>query len=58
MKGDRKLSLAHYVYDGILLNDGTTEVLKHLRSLWGYPVTLYCIDANDHKKILKTYEIQ
>ena len=57
MKGDRKLSLAHYVYDGILLNDSTTEVLKHLRSLWGYPVTLYCIDAVDHKKILKTFEI-
>jgi stage V sporulation protein R len=57
MRGDRKLSLAHYVYDGILLNEGTNSVLKHLRSLWGYPVTLYCIDANDHKKILKTYEL-
>lgn len=57
LTGNRKLTLAHYSYNGILLNNDTHEVLKHLRNLWGYPITLYCIDADNHKKILKTFEI-
>lgn len=56
MKGDRKLTLAHMSYDGMKLDSKTTlEVLKHVKSLWGYGVDLVSIDSKDHKKVIETF---
>src|SRR6202000_3442561 len=39
MAGDRTLVLRHAVYDGILLDEKTSQsVLRHVVELWGYPV--------------------
>jgi spore cortex formation protein SpoVR/YcgB (stage V sporulation) len=40
IRGDRSLTLRHNQHNGRPLNDETTEVLKHLRRLWGYDVRL------------------
>ena len=46
LKGDRELILTHTVRDGIHLNeDDKEEVLKHLRQLWGYDVSMTAVDA-------------
>lgn len=41
LRGDRELKLRHTVHDGILLDEkNRDEVLKHLKYLWGYEVSL------------------
>jgi stage V sporulation protein R len=56
LTGDRQLVLAHYVHDGVLLDEKSCRsVLRHTSLLWGYAVKLLEIDyATD--KVLKTYE--
>jgi stage V sporulation protein R len=44
--GNRHLRLEHKVKDGILLEEDTRDAtLRHVRTLWGYDVTLVGIDA-------------
>jgi stage V sporulation protein R len=44
--GERHLLLHHKVRDGVLLEEGSCEAtLRHIRRLWGYPVSLVGIDA-------------
>jgi stage V sporulation protein R len=58
MKGDRRLTLAHMSYDGVKLNEKTAfEVLRHIKSLWGYPIDLVSIDGYNHKKIIDNYSV-
>ena len=38
--GDRSLTLRHHRHRGRPLTDATTEVLAHVRKLWGFPVRL------------------
>ncbi|KIC37732.1 SpoVR family protein [Leisingera sp. ANG-M7] len=46
LRGDRELKLTHTVRDGIHLDeDDQEEVLKHLRTLWGYDVRLDAVEA-------------
>ena len=57
LAGDRCLVLAHYVHDGVLLEEKSCRaVLRHSASLWGYSVRLLEIDAAT-EKTLKTYEV-
>jgi len=57
LRGDRCLVLAHYVHDGVLLEEKSSRaVLRHAAVLWGYSVKLLEIDAASDKT-LKTYEI-
>ena len=45
LKGDRELQLLHTISNGIdLVDDSRTEVLKHVRKLWGYDVSLKGVD--------------
>ncbi len=45
LRGDRVLRLTHTVRDGVhLAEKDKTEVLKHLRRLWGYEVTLAAVE--------------
>ncbi len=48
IRGDRSLTLRHHQHNGRPLNDETTEVLKHLRRLWGYDVRLESL-KNGHR---------
>lgn len=46
LRGDRRLILTHTVRDGIHLEEeNRVEVLKHLRRLWGYDVTLDAVET-------------
>jgi stage V sporulation protein R len=57
LTGDRCLVLAHYVHNGVLLEEKSCRaVLRHTASLWGYTVKLLEIDAASDKT-LKTYEV-
>ena len=48
LKGDRELCLEHFRRDGVSLDEKTKgEVLKHLRVLWGYDVSLDEVDVKD-----------
>lgn len=56
LKGDRCLVLAHFVHDGVLLEEKTCRsVLRYAAALWGYGVKLLEIEATTDK-VLKTYE--
>jgi stage V sporulation protein R len=56
LTGDRTLVLAHYVHDGVLLDEKTCRsVLRYTAALWGYGVKLLEIEAATDKT-LKTYE--
>jgi spore cortex formation protein SpoVR/YcgB (stage V sporulation) len=46
IRGDRSLTLRHRQHNGRPLNDETTEVLKHLRRLWGYDVRLESLNGD------------
>ena len=55
MAGDRTLVLRHAVYEGILLDEKTSQsVMRHLVELWGYPVRLVESDAVTDQ-VLKTH---
>lgn len=53
-RGDRSLILRHYQHDRRPLSDGTPEMLKHVRRLWGFKVKLETVDRSG--RILKTFE--
>jgi len=56
LKGDRTLVLAHFVHEGVLLDEKTCRsVLRYAAYLWGYGVKLLEIEAASDK-VLKTYE--
>src|SRR5882762_1454886 len=56
LTGDRCLVLAHYVHEGVLLEEKTCRsVLRYAAQLWGYTVKLLEIEAATDKT-LKTYE--
>ncbi|KKL85698.1 hypothetical protein LCGC14_1952160, partial [marine sediment metagenome] len=55
--GDRSLTLRHsMVGNRPLRTEETTEVLKHLASLWGYDVYLNSVD--DNEKVRASYAIK
>ncbi|MDZ5453297.1 SpoVR family protein [Labrys sp. ZIDIC5] len=50
--GDRQLRLQHKVNDGIVLEPNSRDAtLRHIRSLWGYEVSLEGIDARTGNRI-------
>jgi stage V sporulation protein R len=58
LTGDRCLVLAHYVHDGVLLDERSCRsVLRHTALLWGYAVKLLEVDAATDK-VLKTFEAE
>ena len=55
LRGDRQLRLQHLVRDGIpLAEKSRDQVLKHLRLLWGYEVSLEGIDSDEGKQVYET----
>ena len=53
IEGDRSLTLHHYRQNNAPLSDDTSEVLKHLRKLWGFDVYMHSLD--DEGKVAKSY---
>jgi stage V sporulation protein R len=51
--GDRSLTLHHYRNNNVPLTEDASEVVKHLRTLWGFDVYLHSL--NDQGKALKSY---
>ena len=49
VRGDRSLTLHHYMHNRRPLGDSTPEVLKHLHRLWGFDVHLHSVDGNEIK---------
>ncbi len=50
VRGDRSLTLHHYMHNRRPLGDSTQEVLKHLHRLWGFDVHLHSVDGNEVKQ--------
>jgi stage V sporulation protein R len=46
LEGDRSLTLHYTQQNRVPLGNATTDVLKHLHSLWKFPVILKAIDTN------------
>jgi stage V sporulation protein R len=46
LEGDRSLLLKYVQHDRRPLNDDTPEVLKHLHTLWQFPIVLETIDSD------------
>ena len=53
IKGDRSLTLRHFMHDSRPLNDETSEIIKHIHRIWGFDVKLESVDG---KKIRRTYQ--
>jgi len=53
VEGDRSLTMHHYRQNNVPLNDDSSEVLKHLRTLWGFDVYLHSL--GDDGKVIKSY---
>ncbi len=55
LRGDRVLRLQHNMRDGVPLADKScTGVLRHVRNLWGYDVTLAGVDAATGEQLSET----
>lgn len=50
VRGDRSLTLHHYMHNRRPLAGSTSEVLKHLHRLWGFDVHLHSVDGGDIKQ--------
>lgn len=50
VRGDRSLTLHHYMHNRRPLGDSTQEVLKHLHRLWGFDVHLHSVDGDEVKQ--------
>lgn len=50
VRGDRSLTLHHYMHNRRPLAGSTHEVLKHLHRLWGFDVYLHSVDGGEIKQ--------
>ncbi|QEY13746.1 SpoVR family protein [Cellvibrio sp. KY-YJ-3] len=50
VRGDRSLTLHHYMHNRRPLAGSTHEVLKHLHRLWGFDVHLHSVDGGEIKQ--------
>lgn len=52
LRGDRELKLTHAVREGIILDPkNRDEVLKHVRRLWGYNVSMTALDQESGARV-------
>ena len=52
VKGDRSLTLRHYMHQGRPLNEAATEIVKHIHRLWKFDVKLESVDNEEIKKTI------
>ncbi len=50
VRGDRSLTLHHYMHNRRPLAGSANEVLKHLHRLWGFDVHLHSVDGSETKQ--------
>ena len=53
IKGDRSLTLRHYIHQERPLADSADHVLKHLRTLWGFTIHLESVTSRG--EVIKSY---
>lgn len=53
VRGDRKLTLRHYMHDGRPLDKETDELLKHIHKIWQFDVE---IESFEGGKVVKSYQ--
>ena len=53
VRGDRSLTLRHFIHNGQPLGESTLEVLKHLHVLWGFDIHLESVTPED--KVQNSY---
>ena len=51
-RGDRSLTLRHIPFERRPLGESTGDVLKHIARLWGFPVRLETLDANNKPELV------
>jgi len=54
IRGNRALTLRHYQHNKRPLNEETSEVLKHVRRLWGYDVRLESVGDTESAQMFET----
>ncbi len=52
VKGDRSLTLRHYMHQGRPLNEVASEIVKHIHRLWKFDVRLESVDGSEVKKTI------
>ncbi len=52
LHGDRSLTLRHFQHERRPLSDTRDEMLKHVASLWGFPVRLESQDEHGHVRLI------
>ncbi|MCK5893110.1 MAG: SpoVR family protein [Endozoicomonadaceae bacterium] len=55
VKGDRALTLRHYMHQDRPLGDTTDEILQYIHKLWGFDVKLESVDENEQVKRTVSY---
>ncbi len=50
VRGDRTLTLRHYMHEGRPLDDSSEEILRHIHRLWRFDVVMESVDAEGHVK--------
>ncbi|MDO8933633.1 MAG: SpoVR family protein, partial [Rhodocyclaceae bacterium] len=57
LRGERSLTLRHFTYQGRPLGETRDAMLKHVATLWGFPVRLEEQDASGAVKLLTEVKI-
>ena len=52
VKGDRSLTLRHFMHEGRPLDENAEEIVKHIHRLWKFDVRLESVDSDTVKKTL------
>jgi spore cortex formation protein SpoVR/YcgB (stage V sporulation) len=58
LRGERSLTLRHFKYHGRPLDDTRDTMLKHVATLWGFPVRLEEQDENGDVRSLTEVKIE
>ncbi len=58
IRGNRSLTLRHYMHNEQPLGESTQEVLRHLRRLWGFDVRLESVSTNGTVIAVASSELQ
>ncbi|WP_230460335.1 SpoVR family protein [Sansalvadorimonas verongulae] len=52
VKGDRSLTLRHFMHQSRPLDDGAAEIVKHIHRLWKFDVKLESVEGENVKKTI------
>ena len=56
VRGDRSLTLRHYMHDRRPLGESTPEMLRHVARLWGFTVRIESVDQDGESRLVAASE--